>query len=358
MKCYKLEKVIVNASILVGEEFEFIKEGFLRIDGGLIKEIGEGYDRNGSDYTRCVIVPGLMNSHTHLGDSFAKEAVSGLDVRDAVGPEGRKWQLYEGECESSIIEGMMGSVEYMQELGTTFFADFREGGKKGINLLRKACESSRIKKRILGRDVDISYADGLGLNVYNLNQMPEDRGDKLVAIHAGEEEGEISLALEHEPDIIVHATLATREEIMDISKRGTDVVVCPRSNAALGVGSPPVRELIDAGVMVSLGTDNVMINSPNLFREMEFLYKSSHLVGSLSPVEVLQTSTVNPAEMFKLNTGFIGEGRDADLIFIDRDSVNMRHSRDILASIVSRCGPADVSKVMVDGEIIVDKDGR
>ncbi|OYT54398.1 MAG: nucleoside deaminase [Candidatus Altiarchaeales archaeon ex4484_2] len=358
MKCHRLEKVIVNATILRGEELELIEEGFLRIEDGLIKEVGEGYERSELDYKEYVLIPALMNSHTHLGDSFAKEAVSGLDVREAVGPEGRKWQLYGGECEESIVDGMGESIEYMQELGTTFFADFREGGKIGIDRLRKACEGSRIKKRILGRDVDINYVDGLGLNVYNLNQIPEDRGNKLVAIHAGEEEGEVSLALEHDPDIIVHATLATREEIKDIAEREIDVVVCPRSNAALGVGFPPIRELIDAGVRVSLGTDNVMINSPNLFREMEFLYKSSHLFGSLSPIEVLQTSTVNPAGTFNLNSGFIDEGRDADLVFIDKDSVNMRHSRDILTSIVSRCGSADVKKVMVEGEMVVNKDER
>ena len=341
---------------MAGEGFELIEEGFLKIENGLIKEVGEGYERGGLDYETCVIIPGLMNSHTHLGDSFAKEAVSGLDVRDAVGPEGRKWELYEGECESSIIEGMGESVEYMQELGTTFFADFREGGNKGIDMLSRVCEGSRIKKRMLGRDIGINYANGLGLNIYNLEEIPEDREGKIIAIHAGEEEGEVSLALDHEPDIIIHATLATREEITDIAKGGVDVVVCPRSNAALGVGFPPIRELIDAGVRVCLGTDNVMINSPNIFREMEFLYKCSQLSGPLNPMEVLQTCTVNPSKMFKLNSGFIGVGRSADLVFIDQDSVNMRHSKDILASIVSRCGSSDVRKVMVDGEMVVDKD--
>ncbi len=355
---YTLREMIVNASILKGKEFELIEEGFLRIDHGLIKEVDEGYERGGVDYRRHVIMPALMNSHTHLGDSFAKEAVSGLGVREAVGPEGRKWQLYERECEGLIIAGMRESVEYMLGSGTTFFADFRENEKKGVKMLRKACEGYPIKKRILGRDVDINYVDGLGLNIYNLNQIPEDRGNKLVAIHAGEEKEEMSLALEHKPDIIIHATLATKEEIKEIAEGGIEVVVCPRSNATLGVGFPPVRKLIDAGVRVSLGTDNVMINSPNLFREMEFLYKISHLSGSLSPIEILQTCTVNPAETFNLNSGFIEEGRDADLVFIDKDSVNMRHSRDIIASIVSRCGPADVSKVMVGGELIVDRDER
>ncbi len=54
---------------------------------------------------------------------------------------------------------------------------------------------------------------------------------------------------------------------------GIPVVSCPRSNGSLGVGIPPIMDMIDRGINVCLGTDNVMLNSPNMFKEMEYALK-------------------------------------------------------------------------------------
>jgi len=357
LKCYILKDMIVNVSFLAGEDMGLVEEGFICVEDGFIRELGEGFEGGGVDYRDYLVVPGFFNSHVHLGDSFALEGVVGLGVRSAVGPGGRKWVLYEGVSEYLVLDGVRGSLEYMKKLGTTFFADFQEGGKKGINMLQAACESTPLKKKILGRDIKIDTADGLGLNVYNLEQIPQDRGDKIIAVHAGEEEGEITLALDYKPNIIVHATCASDEEIDRLAESKTDVVVCPRANAALKVGFPPIRKLIDAGVRVSLGTDNIMINSPNIFREMEYLLKYSQINEPLTPLEVLQAATVNAAETYNINSGVIEEGRAADLVYLDKSSVSLRHSRDILASVVSRCSPSDISKIMVDGVYVINKNG-
>ncbi len=346
-----------NCSLLDSDKFEYMEEGHIVIEGGIIKEVGEGYDRDGIDAKKYLVMPSFINSHTHVGDSFAKEAVVGLDVVRAVGPEGEKWRLYGKARESSIVSSMRDTVRYMLELGTTLFADFREGGKPGIELLRNALEGIEIRGIILGRDIEIDYADGLGLNVYGLGEIPANRKNKSVAIHAGEEKGEITEALKYEPDIIIHCTHASDEELKLIAEKNISVVVCPRSNAALNVGFPDVQRMLKYGINVSLGTDNVMINSPNMFREMEFLFKYSNLYENLDPVDVLKMATVNAAETYSLNCGIIDKGRDADLIFIDKDALNLKNSRNIVATIVSRCEPVNVRKVMIKGNFVVDKDG-
>lgn len=351
-------KMILNGTLLVfkKKKFDIIEEGFVVIENGLIQDVGEGYERGGMDVKDYIIMPSFINSHTHIGDSFAKESAIGMNVQESVGPEGIKWKLYEKTSEDLIIESMQDSIRYMLKSGITHFVDFREGGKDGIDMLRKALNRSEIKCIILGRDIDIEYTDGLGVNVYQIDQIPKRRNGKIIAIHAGEETGEVSKAIEYNPDFIIHATLASDEELEEIAKRGIHVIVCPRSNATLSVGFPRVKKMLDLQINILIGTDNVMIASPNIFREMEFLYRYSQIYDAVMPTDVLRMATINAADAFSLNCGVIEKGRDANLIFIYKNSENLRYSKNIIASIVSRCEPEDVRKVMIGGRFVVDKD--
>lgn len=348
-------KMIINSSILAGEHFELLDEGHILVDEGVIKEIGEGFVPGGIDARCYVIMPSLINAHTHLGDSFAKEAVLGLSAGGAVGRKGLKWRLYEKTGEGEIVRCMQETLQYMLYSGTSAFADFREFGLEGVRQLENALDGMPLKALILGRDVDIKVCDGLGLNVYQLDQVPEDRRGKIIAVHAGERAGEVGKALGYNPDVIVHFTHATPDDVGEAAKKKISVVVCPRSNAVLGVGIPDVGGMLDMGLNVSLGTDNVMVNSPDLFREMEFISKLSYLCRRISPVDVLRMATVNASKAFNLNSGFVGEGKRADLLFIDRSAPNLRGCRDLIAAIVHRCEPVNVRKVMVGGRFVVDR---
>ena len=57
------------------------------------------------------------------------------------------------------------------------------------------------------------------------------------------------------------------------SKKTRGIVVCPRANASLAEGIPNVLQMMEMNCNVAIGTDNVMINSPDLFREMDFYGK-------------------------------------------------------------------------------------
>jgi cytosine/adenosine deaminase-related metal-dependent hydrolase len=306
----------------------------------------------------------LINAHTHLGDSFAKEAVLGLGVEKAVGPKGKKWELYDKVNDKKIIKGMKDSAKYMLNSGITTFVDFREQGVKGVNLIKKSLqeEDLPIQAIILGRSLNnLEICDGLGLNVHELGQIPNEikRREKLIAIHAGELEGEIKEALKFNPDMLIHCTKITREEIEEIAKKNISIVVCPRSNFVLRVGIPPVREILNAGINLCLGTDNVMINSPNLWREAEFLSKLSYLQEEkkpLKPKEILRMITVNGAKMLNLNSGVIEKEKKADLIFLDKEARNLRFNENLIATLVHRCEVENVRKVMINGKFVLDKD--
>jgi cytosine/adenosine deaminase-related metal-dependent hydrolase len=241
----------------------------------------------------------------------------------------------------------------MLNSGISCFCDFREFGIFGINQLKEAVREIPVKSIILGRDLsadELNECDGLGLNLYNknINKIK----DKILAIHAGEAEGEVEKALKYRPDIVIHATKATDDEIKEISEKNISVVCCPRSNLALGCGIPKIRKMLDSGINVLLGTDNVMVNSPCMWREMAF----TSGVCRIEQKTVLRMATINPATQFKLNSGIIREGRNADLIFIGKDSINLKFNRDWISVIVNRCETENVRKVMIGGRLVVDKD--
>jgi len=350
--------MMYNASILQGNEFEFIEEAHFQIEEGVITDVGEGYLPGGVDYRQYLAMPSFFNAHTHLGDSFAKEALLGLNVTQAVGKKGLKWKLYESSTRSERMIAMKDSLKFMLASGTTGFADFREFGMEGINELKDCLTASNMTSIILGRDVDENECDGFGLNLYQKNQIPKNR-KKILALHAGEKEGELEKALELRPDILVHFTKAGKRAIKQAVKNKISVVVCPRSNSLLQAGFPKVREMLDSRIKVSLGSDNVMLNQPNMLREMEYLFKVSHLVGKpLTPAEVLRTATYNGFKTFNINSGLLKKGMSASLLFLDKNAPNLRHSKDIRASIVGRCEMENIRKVMIDGKFVLNKNGK
>jgi cytosine/adenosine deaminase-related metal-dependent hydrolase len=86
-----------------------------------------------------------------------------------------------------------------------------------------------------------------------------------------------------------------------------------------------------------------MLNSPSMFREMEFAAKLSDL-----PAEtVLRMATKNGADIAGLNCGVIEPGRDAKLLVLDGDSDNLAGAREVVRAVVRRAGVADVTDVLL-----------
>ena len=99
-----------------------------------------------------IILPGLINSHIHIGDSFAKEIGYDKNLIDVVAPpNGIKHKLL-ADTPSDIKKlGIKKAALEMISNGITFFSDFRERGLEGINLIKESLASNPIKSQILGR---------------------------------------------------------------------------------------------------------------------------------------------------------------------------------------------------------------
>ncbi|GGN90492.1 MULTISPECIES: amidohydrolase family protein [Haloarcula] len=335
----------IEGTILRGRTFEPI-EGRVVVEDGEIAAIEA--DSVDSD---AIVCPAFVNAHTHIGDSIAKEAGEGLSLEELVAPpDGLKHRLLRQADRSELVEGMVRSLSYMHQSGTGAFVEFREGGVEGVRAIRAALADSPLRSVVLGRETveAMEMADGFGASGANDAEFgPERRATreagKLFGIHAGEvDSSDINPALDLDPDFLVHMVHAKRLHLERVADSEIPVAVCPRSNLVTGVGKPPVEELAER-TTVALGTDNVFLNSPSMFREMEFTAK----LYDLSARDVLRMATVNGAELAGLDCGLIEEGRPASLLVLDGDSDNLTGAHNPIRAVVRRAGASDVERVVL-----------
>jgi cytosine/adenosine deaminase-related metal-dependent hydrolase len=344
----------LEGTILVGEAFEPVDGRVVVADGEIVRI--EEVPVESDD----VILPAFVNAHTHIGDSVAKEAGEGLSLDELVAPpDGLKHRLLRAASHGEKVAAMARTLRYMESTGTGTFLEFREGGVDGVAALRDAVagtgvdfEARAIDPIVLGRDDPdlLAVADGYGASGardadFDAVRTETREAGKLFGIHAGERDADdITPAMDLNPDFLVHMVHAEPGHLDRLADRGTPVVVCPRSNLVTNVGLPPIRELAER-TTVALGTDNVMLDSPSMFREMEFAAK----LADLPARDVLRMATVNGAEIAGLNRGVIEPGADADLLVLDGDSDNLTGAHDLVRAVVRRAGAADVSQVVLGG---------
>jgi cytosine/adenosine deaminase-related metal-dependent hydrolase len=342
-------EILLSGTILYGVELEPV-DGYLCLKDGLIKEVGEG---KVDSVLEGIILPCFVNAHTHVGDSAFKDPPF-LPLAELVGPEGVKHRMLREQPRDRIVEGMRRSFQDMVASGTCAFADFREGGADGVEMALEACRNIPLIGRILGRPEGRNpqiHESCWGLGISSTRdyepelleaavRMARNAG-QAVAMHAAEaDRKDLETALALEPDILVHLTKAKFADLKKVADAGIPVVVCPRSNLVTGSGLPDVRAMTSLGITVGVGTDNVMLNSPNIFAEMEILCKA--LLHD--DRQVFKMCTLNGAKVLGIEkrVGYIGEGMEGRVMVIDRRSNNIWGSQDVLASIVRRGRPSDI----------------
>ena len=335
----------IEGTILAGRKFEPI-EGRLVFEDGRITAVEEASVNSDS-----IVLPAFVNAHTHIGDSIAKEAGEGLSLDELVAPpDGLKHQLLEAADRESKVNAMRRSLGYMASTGTGAFLEFREGGVEGVELIRDALDGSPLEPVVFGRETveAMRITDGFGASgardaeFSSVREATREAG-KLFGIHAGERDADdVNPALDLDPSFLVHMTHVRTLHLDRLEDRSIPVVVCPRSNLVTNVGVPPIRELTER-TSVALGTDNVMLNSPSMFREMEFASKLSDVPAAT----VLRMATINGAEIAGLNCGLIEPGREARLLVLDGASDNLEGVTDVPRAVVRRAGHGDVSRVIL-----------
>ena len=315
-----MDRQIFSGPMFLGDDLEFVEEGYVVVVDGRIADCGEGRENEGK---RRSVIPAFINAHTHVGDYFLREKCVGMTLGEACGKGGVKENCMSAAPDDVVLQGMMSAIHEMVRTGTCCFSDFREGGIPGVNLLKKALSNLKCKgihARIFGRPLYIGEefvdeCDGYGVRSIRAEKIEMMPG-KPVGMHVCEAKaGELEKALEFRPDFLVHMNSADKDEIKKASSINLPIVTCPRSNAYFGLKRADIVSMLDEGILLCLGTDNAMVSSLSMISEMEYALRT--WMKKVSAKDILKMATANPAKVFGWDSGYIEKGRDANFILAD-----------------------------------------
>lgn len=384
----------------------FIKKDDLFINDTKIEAIGkDGIDSIDSyeviDAEDQLIMPGLINSHTHVYMNFMKNSADDVPFND--------WlfkKIFPIEAKMSGSDfywgTMLGLIE-MIKTGTTCYLDMHICENECAKAARDAGVRAFMGKCITGADVNTgayeSYKKALEEkdnyesdllkfvlsphSVYAcspklLMQLSEEahKRNMLKHIHLSESDKEIadclteygktpvelleSIGFLDDKTIAAHCVKITGNDISILKQKGVSVATNPSSNAKLCNGIAPVTEMLKNNINLCLGTDSAASNNTlNMFREMgifSILHKAdTQCAITLDANNVLECATVNPSVFLQMKNqiGVIAKGANADLIFVDLKNVSLFPNNDIVSSLCYSANGSEVQSVMINGKFIM-----
>jgi len=392
--------ILKNISILYGTELKYIESTDVQIKNGNFEKISKKISskEKSIDCSNLLLIPGFINSHTHIADSIGKDLSIDADVDSKIHPMiGLKQKLLKETSKKSLSKYIKNSAKSMIKKGITTFIDFREGGLDGVLLLKSALDNLPIRCIILGRIEHyntkneikqnmslpkehikqltqlLKNCDGIGISGTNENSNSNlqsyAKTKKIRAIHAAETKdsvntskkltakSEIQRAMLLRPSFLIHMTFATKNDLKLAAKNTRGIVICPRANSSLAEGIPDISSMQKSGCNITIGTDNVMINSPDIFREMDYLWKVTMGMSKsrFDPKQILKMATVNAGKMLNQKIGCIKENYFADCLFINKNSLDLEPMNNVYASIVHRASENSINAVMIGGKIVNGK---
>jgi aminodeoxyfutalosine deaminase len=164
--------------------------------------------------------------------------------------------------------------------------------------------------------------------------------------------------------LLIHCVRVDADDVRRMADAGCAVAHCPVANARLGHGTAPLRQMVEAGIRVGLGTDSVGSNNRLDLLEEARAASLLHRAGQrahdyLSPAELLRLATVDGARALGMDdrVGTLEPGKDADLCAVSFAGAHVRPVHDPLAALFHAARGSDVVLTAVQGRVLY-RDGR
>jgi 5-methylthioadenosine/S-adenosylhomocysteine deaminase len=387
------------------------------IENDRIKEISPRIESHADQIINAaglVVIPGLIQPHTHLTQSLFRGLADDLELLDWL--KKRIWpleaaHLYESNLISArlgIAELIMGGTTSIIDMGTVnhtraifetvrdtgfravvgkCMMDHGEGVPKGLMessedsineseaLMKEWHESAngRIRYAFAPRFV-VSCSEALLLKVKEISQSTH----TMVHTHASENQGEIALVqkergmrnikyleklgLTGENLILAHCIWLDDEEMNILASTGTKITHCPSSNMKLASGIAKIPELIEMGVHVSIAADGAPCNNNlSMFREMRhaaLIQKVRLLSPTAMPAgTIFEMATLGGARAMGMENelGSLEIGKKADMALVDLEKAHASPGigRDPVSRLVYSATAGDVHTTIVNGKILM-----
>ena len=390
-------------AILPGENGPEAGRHTIYIDGDLIAGIDREPETFSGDEVidgkNRLVIPGLINAHTHTYMSMMRNCADDLSFMDWLF---KRVDPIEAQLtgEDAYWGSLLSQIEMIRS-GTTTFNDMqmhihqttkavRESGMRAVicrGLVGDSCDrndqrlAQALEEMEDGKDcsrltfllgphapytcgpdylrmvADVAKEKGLGIHIHlsesktELENMRRDHGCTPI-------EYALKSGVFEVPVVAAHCVQLEGEDISILARHGVSVVTNPASNMKLGNGFAPVAELLEAGVNVCLGTDGAASNNAqNMFREMSHLaliHKGTHQTPQcVGAPEVFRAATGAGAKALHLNTGSIEVGKKADLAILRLDCAGMMPNNNLLAALSYSADGSETDTVIIDGKIVM-----
>ena len=407
---------LINARwvLPVAPEFKTLENHTLAIDHGRIidllptEEAAEKYSaRHIIERPEHIVLPGLINAHTHIGMSLFRGLADDLPLMTWLNDY--IWPAEASQVNPDFMRlGTQLGIAEMLKSGTTCFhdmyfypdvvaqtaSDLDMRATVGMIVIDfpSAWAADANEYFVKGLQVSDDYkTDPLISTVFaphapytvndeNLKRVVATANEleKPIHIHMHETEFEVSDSVEKtgmrpmqrmenlgvlSPDLIaVHMTQLTDEEIQTLATNGVNVVHCPESNMKLASGFCPVDKLIKAGVNVALGTDGAASNNDHdMLGEMRSAAMLAKVVAkeatAVNAQTAIEMATINGAKALGLSDeiGSLEIDKWADICCIDLSPLNTQPVHNPVSQIVYAANASQVSDVWVAGKHLLNQ---
>lgn len=409
-----VDLLIVGGTIVkMNAEREIIENGAIAIRDGKLYMIGtrnivvkNTRPKRTINATGKVIIPGLINTHTHIPMTLFRGISDDLDLQDWL----TKF-IFPAEAknvdEQFVRAGTRLGLAEMIRGGTTTYCDMYYFEDAIADETKKAGVRGVLGETVIDFPVPdnktwaeaMSYTErfikkwqGDPLIVpaiaphapYTVSQehllAARDMSDRLNApllIHLAEANTETefiqqkhkgmrpiefvdSIGFLTDKTIAAHVIQANDNELDILKRRGVGIGHNPQSNMKLAAGVAPVPSMLRKDIAVGLGTDGAASNNDlNMWEEMDTAAKLHKLTSGdpkTLPAELaFEMATIRGARALHLDDkiGSIEAGKQADLVILDMDSFNQLPSFNIYSSLVYSTKANDVRTVIINGRIVM-----
>ncbi len=400
---YKIE----NGYLLLYTEGGFRAEKQdLYIEGSKITKIGSWDAEKDREYQKIdaadqLIMPGLINMHTHAYMTVMRNYADDVDFDEWLF---RRVMPVEDQlpAEAAYWSSLLGCMEMIQT-GTTSFVDMHMFHGQSPKAAQQAGIRAFIGRGLVGEDL---YQDGYSRfqealeekaayesdlikfilsphAIYScsgklLCQVAEEAAKQgmLKQIHLSESKAEVDNAIDKygktpvkylsdlgfldKGTILAHCVQMRQDDMDILHRHQANIVTNPASNAKLGNGFAPIREMAGKGLNICIGTDGTASNNTlNMFREMALLsliHKGIAQDSTEAPAQsVLRAATINAAKALAMEQeiGVIAEQAKADLVFVDLHSTSLFPNNNIVSSLCYSANGSEVESVMINGKFVM-----
>jgi 5-methylthioadenosine/S-adenosylhomocysteine deaminase len=399
--------ILIKGGLVVTQNWKReVLKGDVLIDGSRISAVGHVKAKPDEvvDATGCVVMPGMINCHTHVAMALMRSVADDVPLEKFLG---RTFAIDAKRTPEDVgIGATLGCLE-MARTGTTTFVDMyydedviaksvEQVGLRGYlgwtvldeklttqkgkpldnckNFIR-AHKGKELIKPIVGVQGVYACSDETLMGAKELAQKEE----TFCHYHLSETRFEVyeyqkqkgkrpadhlaEIGFFSKGDLAAHCVWLTINEVRELTKAGVGVAHCPTSNMKLASGGiAPVPEMFHENAMVCLGTDGCSSNnSLDMFLEMKFvslLHKAHRWDAAILPAQkCLDMATVDAARCIgaEKDLGSIEPGKKADMIVLDSAVAPMvpTNPGNVVANLVYASPSHSIRDLLVDGKLVL-----